>query len=504
MRARVPNKIQANLLRRLLCCASNTEWGRRFEFSRISRERDVVKTYQAAVPIQTYRDLKPYIDQTRAGTRDLLWPGQITHFAVSSGTASNGKVIPVSRKMLRLNRKFSVGLAFSYLMRTGSIKTFLGKHLTLPGHIENDPSYVNTMVGEVSGLQALFAPGLYRVFLQALPTSIAFTPNWNRKIKTVVDQSLSQDIRMVAMAPTWAHVLFQQIVERYNDVHGSHVRTVGEVWPNLQLYISGGVALSSYRAILEEQIGLPNMHFLEAYGASEGFFSYQTDLDDPAMRLHLNNGIFYEFVRMEDLEQRHPERLMLEEVQIGVKYVPILTTCSGLWSYVLGDVVKFTGISPHKIIVSGRTSEVIDKYGEAVFGEDAREALNRTCKITNSRVLEYHVSAIPPNNAQTPSHEWLLEFNRPPRDCKAFIRSLDYSLCEINRHYQIRREARAFGPPEIVIVPNGTFNAWLKTRRGEISSQTKVPRMSEQRRIADGVLAHAKEKIRRIRLEDPV
>ncbi len=490
--------MQARLLRRMLQRASNTEWGLKFEFADIARQSDVIDVYQSRVPIHTYKDLKPYINRIRAGEHDLLWPGDVKHFAVSSGTASEGKVIPLSKDMLRLNRGFSVGLGFSYLVRTGAYKTFLGKHLTLPGRVEDDPDYPGTLVGEVSGLQILYAPGFFRAFLQAVPISIAFAPNWDSKIQAIVDRTLNQDVRMVAMAPTWALVLFGLLIERFNEVNGTSVRTVGEIWPNLQLYISGGVALSSYRAILEEQIGLPRMHFLEAYGASEGFFSYQTDLSDPAMRLHLNNGVFYEFIRLDELNAENPERRTISNVEPGVRYAMILTTCSGLWSYLLGDVVRFTSTDPHKIVVAGRTSEMIDKYGEAVFGEDARTAINKSCKATNSHVRDYHVSAIPPNGTQVPAHEWLFEFSRLPHDCEAFVRSLDSVLCDINRHYQIRREAKAFGPPEIVLLPDGTFNAWLKASRGDINSQAKIPRMSENRTVADGVLAHAGHRARRI------
>ncbi len=502
MYTRAPAKIQAKLLQRLLRRASNTEWGRRFEFSRIAQQRDVVRAYQSRVPIHTYDDLRPYVDQMRKGAKNLLWPGSIKHFAVSSGTASDGKIIPLSREMLRfLNHKYSAGLAFNYLITTRSIKTFLGKHLMLPGRIEDDPNYPGTLIGEVSGLQVLSTPRIFRTF-QAIPASTAFIPNWDSKFRSVIDQTLNQDIRAIAMTPTWALVFFGLLVERYNEIHGTAVQTVGEVWPNLQLYISGGVALSSYRSILKEHIGLPKIQFLETYGASEGFFSYQRDLSDPAMHLHLNNGVFYEFVRMDELGMDNPERLTIETVQTGVRYAPILSTCSGLWSYVLGDIVRFTSISPHKILVAGRTTEVIDKYGEAIFGEEARMAINKTCENTNSLVREYHVSAIPPNGTQTPTHEWLLEFSRVPYDCEDFIRSLDSELCEINRHYQIRREANAFGPPEIVIVPNGTFNEWLKTRRRDVHIQSKVPRMSEHRNVAEGVLAHAGGNARRIRLSE--
>ncbi len=502
MPTRAPAKIQARLLRRLLRRASNTEWGRRFDFSRIAQQQDIVRAYQSRVPIHTYEDLRPYVDQTRKGAKNLLWPGSIKHFAVSSGTASDGKIIPLSKEMLRLlTRRYSAGLAFNYLITTGSIKTFLGKQLMLPGRIEDDPAYPGTLIGEVSGLQILSAPSIYRTF-QAVPASIAFVPNWDSKLRSVIDQTLNQDIRLIAMTPTWSLVFFGLLIERYNEINGTGIRTVGEVWPNLQLYISGGVALSSYRSVLEEYIGLPDVHFLETYGASEGFFSYQKDLSDPAMHLHLNNGIFFEFVRLDELKLGNPERFTIETAETGVRYAPIISTCSGLWSYVLGDVVRFTSVSPHKIVVAGRTSDVIDKYGESVFGEEARIAINKSCEKTNSLVREYHVSAIPPNGSQIPSHEWLLEFSRVPYNCEDFIRSLDSVLCEINRHYQTRREANAFGPPEIVIVPKGTFSDWLKSSRRNIHFQSKVPRMSEQRCIAEGVIAHAKGNARRVRLTE--
>ncbi len=495
-------KIQSRLLRRLLRRASNTEWGHRFGFADIARQPDVVKAYQSRVPIHTYDDIQPFVDQIRAGAENLFWPGKFQHFAVSSGTASKGKIIPLSKDMLRFNRKFAVTLTRKYILRSRSIKAILGKHLTLPGSIEDDPKFPGTLIGEVSGLQTIFVPAFFKLFLQAVPLSVAYAPDWDQKLRSVVEQTMNQDIRLVAMAPTWALVVFGLLVERYNEVNGTSVRTVGEIWPKLQLYISGGVALSSYRSILEEQIGLPGVDFLEVYGASEGFFSYQTDLNDPAMHLHLNNGVFYEFVPLEDLTSENPKRLTIKHVQPGVRYAPILTTCSGLWSYVLGDVIRFTDTSTHKIVVAGRTSEMIDKYGEAVFGEDARKAIDHTSDVTGSLVREYHVSAIPPNGNRTPAHEWLVEFRRIPDDCEGFIRSLDLALCDINRHYQIRREAKAFRPPEIVLVPEGTFNAWLKTSRGQIRSQTKVPRMSDQRNIAEGILEHAGQKARRICVDE--
>ena len=486
-----PVETQTRLLRRLLRRAAPTEWGRRFGFAEAARAPDVAAAYQARVPLHHYDDIRADVERVRRGTVDVMWPGRFTHFAVSSGTTSTGKIIPVSHEMLVKNRRFSVGVGLQYLAATGNTRFLFGKHLTLPGRIEEDPAFPGTVVGEVSGLQAEYAPRFFTHLLQALPNEVAFLPHWEHKLDTIVARTLELDIRLLVMAPTWALVLFKLLLERYNAQRGASATTVGEVWPNMQVFVSGGVALSSYRAVLEQQIGLPHLDFLETYGASEGFFSFQTDLADPAMLLHLDNGVFFEFVPMDEITKENPDRYTIADVEPGVRYAPFLTTCSGLWAYGLGDVVRFTQTFPHKILVAGRTSEMIDKYGEAVFGEEARAALERACRETDAQVRDFHVAPRLADLDHLPAHQWLVEFEKEPESLDAFATVIDGSLQAVNRHYQIRREARAFGPPEIVSLPQGTFYAWLKKTRKTISGQTKVPRLSEERQVADGVLALA-------------
>lgn len=489
---KAPVETQTRLLRRLLRRAAATEWGRRFGFAEVARASDVVAAYQARVPLHHYADLRADVERVRRGVADVMWPGRFTHFAVSSGTASAGKIIPVSHEMLVKNRRFSVGVGLQYLAETGNARFLFGKHLTLPGRIEQDPAFPGTVVGEVSGLQAEYAPWLFTHLLQALPNEVAFLPHWERKLDAIVARALDLDIRLLVMAPTWALVLFKLLIERYNEQHSVSATTVGEVWPHVQVFVSGGVALSSYRAMLEQQIGLPGLDFLETYGASEGFFSFQTDLTDPAMLLHLDNGVFFEFVRMDELKEENPRRYTIADVVTGVRYAPFLTTCSGLWAYGLGDVVRFTQTAPHKILVAGRTSEMLDQYGEAVFGEEARAALERACRETGARVRDFHVAPRPASLDRLPGHQWLIEFEHAPDRLDAFAAVIDGYLQDVNRHYQIRREARVFGPPEMTPLPPGTFYAWLKKTKKAVSSQTKVPRLSEERQVADGVLALAK------------
>ena len=496
-----PKKVQQNLLRRLLRRASATEWGIKFGFKDLVRHEDLISAYQARIPLHSYEDLQHDVDRIRGGSSDVLWPGQTVHFAVSSGTTAAGKIIPVTRDMLRLNRRFTLEIGLTYLFNTGDIGLFNGKHMALPGYIEEDPSFPGTLIGEVSGLQALFAPRIYR-FLQALPDAIITEPDWDRKLRAIADRAIDLDIRMVAMAPSWAVVLFQLLIDRYNKKHGRNVSTVSEIWPNFKLYISGGVALSSYRALLEQQIGRSDYNFVESYGASEGFFSFQNTLQDNSMLLHLNNGVFFEFIRLHEINADAPVRYTIADVELDERYVPVLTTCSGLWAYVLGDVVRFTQLSPHKIVVAGRTSEMLDRYGEAVFGEDAQLSITEACNATEAHLRDYHVTTRAPIVDQMPAMEWLIEFDRPPSDLQHFIRVLDAHLIQINRHYAIRREARAFSAPELIVVPVGTFHSWLRRSRATIGGQTKVPRMIESPNVRDGILSEAGKQARRVLLSD--
>lgn len=491
-----PVGTQERLLRDLLRRAAATEWGRRYRFAEIAEAPDVAATYRERVPLHDYDALREDAARVRAGAAGVMWPGTFRHFAVSSGTASAGKIIPVSEEMLAKNRAFSVGTGLNYLAASGRPGFLFGKHLTLPGRIEPDAGRPEAMVGEVSGLQAEHAPAFFARLYQAVPNEVAFLPNWERKLTALADRTMAMDVRLLVMAPTWALVLFQRLIERYNQRHRASATTVADIWPNLQVFISGGVALSSYRDLLQTQIGLPRLDFVETYGASEGFFSFQYGLGDRDMLLHLDNGVFFEFVRLDDLRAMEatgtvPRRYTIGEVKPDVRYAPFLSTCSGLWAYGVGDVVRFTSTSPHKIVVAGRTGEMIDKYGEAVFGEEARAALQSACEVTGAQVRDFHIAPRPARLDRLPAHQWLTEFERPPSDAGAFAAALDAHLQAVNRHYQIRREAGAFETPDVVPLPEGTFYAWLKATKGQVSGQTKVPRMSEERHIADGVLRTA-------------
>ena len=485
---RAPLTTQRTLLRDLLRTAAGTKWGQRFDFAAIADAPDVVAAFQERVPLHQWEDICDDAARVRDGVPDVFWPGRTTNFAVSSGTTSEGKVMPISDATIAHNRSFSLGVGMNYLVETGHWQFLLGKHLTIPGTLDEDPERPGVLAGEVSGILAEHAPGFFRTLFQAVSDDVLDEPNWRRKLEAIADRAMDQDIRLMVMVPSWAASLFHILIERYNARHDTNVQTVGEIWPNLQVFISGGVALDSYRELLQELIGLPRLDFVETYGASEGFFAFQNEVHDPALLLHTNAGVFYEFVRMDELSSPNPTRYTLETIETGVRYATFVSNASGLWAYQVGDVVRFTQKDPYKIVVAGRTSEMIDKYGEALFGEEAREALYHACQQTRTHFSEFHLAPLLADTDRTPAHQWLVEFETPPDDLSAFADLIDSYLLEANRHYRIRREGDALATPEVVSVPPGTFHAWLRQAHETVSSQTKMPRMSEERHTADGIL----------------
>ncbi len=479
---------QERLLKSLLQRAAQTEWGRRYSFSGLLDDCDIISAYQNAVPLCDYDAYRDDVKRARAGAADVFWPGKICHFAVSSGTISEGRIIPISNEMLHFDRRLSMTMARIYIRNSGRRDILRGKALFVPGRVEEDPENEANRIGEISGLVSLISPRIVQNHFEAVPREVLALPDWDEKLDAIVRATLSTDIRAIAMVPSWAVVLFKRLIARYNSVHGKTVTSLREIWPNLTVFFSGGVALSSYRDLIGHLIGRGDVDFVEGYGASEGFFSFQDRLDETDMLLHLGGGVFFEFVRADE-QSAAPRRFTIADVEPDVRYQLYVTTCSGLWSYAVGDVIRFTSVSPHRIVVSGRSTDMMDTYGEAVYGDEARKAIEHACRETKASVRDFHIAPIMLTRDRMPGHQWLIEFEVAPPDLDRFGQALAQHLRTSNRHYVIRREAEAFTAPEIIAVADGTFYTWLKRNRKVVSAQTKVPRMSDERRIANEVLS---------------
>lgn len=480
-----PAARQARLLRRLLRTAAGTAWGRAHDFAALAEAPDVVRAYQERAPLTSYDDIRSLVQRMRAGEADVLWPGTIRRYGVSSGTVSDGKVLPAPDAALRSKVRGSTDAAFSYVVACNGWSLLGGKTLTLPGRVERDEQHPDTVVGEGSALFSQQTASFFRRYYQAIPNEDLVWAGWKEKLRAVARRTVDVDVRAVVSVPSWMPVLFEELRRAYEAQHGRQPERIREVWPNLRVVFSGGVALHPYRRLIERELG--PVDFIESYAATEGFFAFQ-DHPDEDMLLHLGSGVFYEFVRVDELHEEHPRRYTVEEVETGVRYALFVTTNSGLWAYGVKDVIRFTSTFPHRLVVAGRLAEMLDRFGEALFAEETRAALSRACEATGAHMREYHVA---PRTTEAeegaPHHQWFVEFDRPPADVRAFARALDEHLCLTNRHYGIRRETDALLGPEVTILAPGTFHQWLEATHEDVSAQTKVPRLAEDRSVADAL-----------------
>ena len=486
---RDPPRSQQLLLHKLIHRAADTGWGREHRYHEILGSDDLVSTFQEHVPLSGPDDLKPYVERMRAGEEDVLWPGRTQHFAVSSGTASSGRLIPVSREMLRAMVRAGLTPGLQYVRCAAGTGFLRGKVLTLPGGVSADPDQPDVLVGEVSALMALGTPPALARRLQAVSPELMLLDDWEGKLERVAACVAGQDVRAIVMVPSWGPLLFEAVLAEASRGPAGRVTSLRDVWPKLQVFFGGGVAMTAYRGILEQYMG-SDIDFIESYSASEGVFAVQ---DHPAatdLALHLVSGVFYEFVRMEDRDRDRPRRYTLADVETEVDYAMFVSTCSGLWGYALEDVVRFTSTSPPRLRVVGRTVSMLDRYGEAVYAREVEGALAAAAHVTGMQYLGHHVSYVS-GSGSLPQHEWLVEFVVPPEDTTDFAVSIDAHVCENNRHYRNRREPGAMAPPVVTSLPRGTCLEYLRRSKGRVSAQTKLLPLSSDRTSAEGLLKAA-------------
>ncbi|MGH2643133.1 MAG: GH3 auxin-responsive promoter family protein [Chitinophagaceae bacterium] len=480
-----PLETQEDVFHNLLSEAQYTEFGKKHHFGKINK----IKDYKERVPLQDYESLKPYIHRIMAGEQRLLWNTPIKWFAKSSGTTSDkSKFIPVSQESLNdCHYRAGRDIFTLYYHNFPESDVLTGKSLAIGGSHQVNQLNDTSFYGDLSAVILQNLP-FYGQLVTTPELSIALMAEWEEKIEQMARVTMYENVTSIMGVPTWTIVLVRRILE----LTGSRVIT--EVWPNLELYLHGGVSFVPYEAQFNNLIQSPSMRYMETYNASEGFFAAQDNLlHHEGLLLFLNHGIFYEFLPLEEYGKENPQTLQLNEVETGRQYALVISTNGGLWRYVVGDTLRFTSLYPFRIEVTGRTKFYINAFGEEVVVENADKAIAEACRQTMAIVNDYTVAPVYFKHDSNGAHEWLIEFDVPPPDQDQFDNILDKTLQSINSDYEAKRyKSIALHKPVIHSLPKGTFNAWLK-QKDKLGGQHKVPRLSNDRKYVDEILEMMKE-----------
>ena len=474
-----PDEVQMEWFKRLIESGKNTEWGNQYDYKSIKSFQD----YKERVPVQNYDSLKPYIDRLMKGEQHLLWPSEVRWFAKSSGTtAGKSKFIPVSQEaMEECHYKGGKDLLSIYCNLNPETKIFTGKGLTMGGSHYANNNNQDSFYGDISAVLMQNLP-FWAQMIRTPELSIALMDKWEEKIEQMVRTTINENVTSISGVPTWTLVLARTAL----NVTGKS--NLLEIWPNLELFIHGGVSFTPYRKQFSELIPANNFNYLETYNASEGFFGIQDQLKSEEMLLMLDYGVFYEFMPMDEYGKEYPKTIALDEVELHKNYALVISTNAGLWRFLIGDTIRFTSKYPFRFRITGRTKLFINAFGEEVIIENTDEAIRIACIETNAAVSDYTVAPVYFSGKDNGAHEWLIEFERPPADLSAFTISLDHALKSLNSDYEAKRyRDMALRMPVLKVLPNGTFFTWLK-RKGKLGGQHKVPRLSNDRKHVDEIL----------------
>ncbi len=477
-----PGEVQNNMFFNLLNTAENTHFGKQYNF-RKAYEKKSLNLFKKNVPLCNYEDIYPYINKIRKGDKNILWPTEIKWFAQSSGTTSSkSKFIPVSKESMEINH-FRAGkdVICIYTDLVPETKVLKGKVLAIGGSQQINSFNNDQYYGDISAVLIKNLP-LWANFLRTPNKATALMPEWEEKIETMAGKTIKTNVTNISGVPSWTLVLIKKIFE----ITGKS--DLMDVWPNLELFVHGGVSFTPYREEYKSVIKSPSMNYLETYNASEGFFAIQDDFSSNDMLLMLDYGIFYEFIPVENVHAENPNTYTIEEVELNKNYAIVISTNGGLWRYIIGDTVIFTSKYPYKIKITGRIKHFINAFGEELIIDNAEKALRMACKNTKALIKEYTAAPIYMNNNSTGGHEWLIEFTKKPNDLTEFSKLLDDSLKNINSDYEAKRHKNmTLKEPKINIAKDGVFYKWLKSK-GKLGGQFKIPRLSNNRDYIDELL----------------
>lgn len=450
----------------------NTEWGKTHDFASIKSYEDFAFTSQ----VNTYEDLKHSIDRMRQGEKDVLWPGHVRWYAKSSGTTNDkSKFIPVSKDGLKDTHYAGGRDAVAwYLGNNPQSRIFDGKALILGGSHAPNYNIKKSLVGDLSAILIENVNPLVNM-VRIPKKEIALLSDFEVKREKIAQAAIRENISNLSGVPSW----MLSVMNRVLEITGKD--NLSEVWPNLEMFFHGGVAFTPYREQYKRLIPSPNMHFMETYNASEGFFGLQDDPSDLSMSLMVDYGVFYEFIPMDEIENPNPQVLPLWGVETGKNYAMVISTSSGLWRYMIGDTVRFTSLNPYKFVITGRTKFFINAFGEELIVDNAEAGLAEACRQTGAEVLEYTAAPVFMDEDGKCRHQWLIEFAKVPEDMNAFAHILDETLQQVNSDYEAKRyKDITLQPLELVVARKGLFHDWLASK-GKLGGQHKVPRLSNNR-----------------------
>lgn len=466
-----PHDVQQELMCSLIKSAENTVIGKKYDFASIKS----YETFAERIPISTYEDLEPLIEETRKGAQNVLWNTPIKWFAKSSGTTNaKSKFIPVSSEALEnCHYKASKDLLCLYLNNNEDSQLFTGKSLRLGGSKQLYEDN-NTFFGDLSAILIDNMP-IWAEFSSTPSNKVSLMGDWETKLPAIINETIQENVTSLAGVPSWMMVLLNKTLETTGK------ENLLEIWPNAEVYFHGGVSFEPYRVPYQKLFPKDNFRYYEIYNASEGFFAIQDLNNSNELLLMLDYGIFYEFIPMETFGIQNQKAIPLHQVEINKNYAVVITTNSGLWRYLIGDTVRFTSITPYRIVVSGRTKHHINVFGEELMVENTDKAIAKTCSELGCEVIDYTVAPIFMSEKEKGAHEWMIEFKVKPTNIEAFASLLDANLQLVNSDYEAKRyNNMTLKPLKINVARENLFYDWLK-EKDKLGGQHKIPRLSNDR-----------------------
>ena len=465
-----PIETQQNVFNNLIKEAKATAFGKDHKFDSIT----TYESFISKVPIRDYEELKPYVERVVAGESDVLWKGKPLYFAKTSGTTSGAKYIPITKESMPTHVNAARNAILMYINETGNSKFVDGKMIFLQGSpVLEEKNGIK--LGRLSGIVAHYVPKyLQKNRMPTLETNCI--DDWETKVSAIVEETANEDMTIISGIPSWVQMYFEKLIEKKGE-------KVGDIFKNFNLFIFGGVNYEPYRAKFESLIGR-KVDSIELYPASEGFFAFQDKQDQKGMLLQLNSGIFYEFVEAEHFFSNNRKRITIKDVQLGVNYVMIISTTAGLWAYNIGDTVEFTSLKPYRVIVSGRIKHFISAFGEHVIGKEVEHALKYATEKFSVSINEFTVAPQINPAKGLPYHEWFIEFENELENKLGFIDALEASLQNQNSYYLDLIKGKVLRPLKITEIKKEGFQTYMKSI-GKLGGQNKIPRLSNDRKIAD-------------------